>query len=375
MGLLEFNKLPINTLVGADWKTFKAITAGREIDAAYKGKYRLTKAVCRLLSPLASLQDKRYEKLLANQPLEHDPVFILGHWRSGTTFVHNVFCCDKHFGYNTTYQTVFPHLMMWGQPFFKKNMSWLMPDKRPTDNMELAVDLPQEEEFALANMMPYTYYNFWFLPKYQQEYADKYLLFDNISDAELKVFEEVFTKLIKISLWNTHGTQFLSKNPPHTGRVRELVKMFPNAKFIYLVRNPYTVFESTRSFFTNTIQPLKLQDVSNEQLEENILSIYAKLYHKYESDKQFIPEGNLMEVKFEDFEADAMGMTENIYKSLSIPGFTEARADIEKYVGGKKGYKKNKYKYDDRTIRLVEENWGFALKPVSYTHLTLPTIA
>ena len=43
-----------------------------------------------------------------------------------------------------------------------------MPDKRPTDNMELTVDLPQEEEFALANMMPYTYYNFWFLPEYQQ---------------------------------------------------------------------------------------------------------------------------------------------------------------------------------------------------------------
>ena len=37
MGLLEFNKLPINTLVGADWKTFKAITTGREIDSAYRG--------------------------------------------------------------------------------------------------------------------------------------------------------------------------------------------------------------------------------------------------------------------------------------------------------------------------------------------------
>mgnify|MGYP000339711135 FL=1 len=111
---------------------------------------------------------------------------------------------------------------------------------------------------------------------------------------------------------------------------------------------------------------LKLEDVSNEQLEENILSIYAKLYHKYESDKKFIPEGNLIEVKFEDFEADAMGMTENIYKSLSIPGFAEAQGDIEKYVGGKKGYKKNKYKYDDRTIRLVEENWDFALKQWNY---------
>ena len=123
MGLLEFSKLPINTLVGADWKTFNQITAGRTIDASYKGKYRLTKAVCRLLSTLVSLQDRKYQKLLADKPLEHDPVFILGHWRSGTTFVHNVFSCDKHFGYNTTYQTVFPHLMMWGQPFFKKNMS------------------------------------------------------------------------------------------------------------------------------------------------------------------------------------------------------------------------------------------------------------
>ena len=45
MGLLEFNKLPINTLVGADWETFKAITRDREIDGNYKGKYRLTKAI------------------------------------------------------------------------------------------------------------------------------------------------------------------------------------------------------------------------------------------------------------------------------------------------------------------------------------------
>ena len=273
MGLLEFSKLPVNTLVGADWKTFNEIMRGRAIDPNYRGKYRLTKAVCRLLSVLKPLQDKKYEKFLASKPLEHDPVFILGHWRSGTTFMHNVFSCDKHFGYNTTYQTVFPHLMMWGQPFFKKNMSWLMPDKRPTDNMELAVDLPQEEEFALTNMMPYTYYNFWFLPKHTQEYADKYLLFEDITDAELKVFEETFTKLIKISLWNTNGTQFLSKNPPHTGRVKELVKMFPNAKFIYLMRNPYTVFESTRSFFTNTIKPLQLQNITPEELQENILSV------------------------------------------------------------------------------------------------------
>ncbi len=366
MGLIEFSKLPVNPLVGADWATFNKITCGRIIDSPWRNKYLLTKGVCRILSLLAPIQNSRYAQQLALKPLKHEPVFILGHWRSGTTFVHNVLSCDKHFGYNTTYQTVFPHLMMFGQPFFKKTMSWLMPDKRPTDNMELAVDLPQEEEFALANMTPYTYYNFWFLPKHMQEYADKYLTFKEAKPWEISEWKATFEKLIKISLWNTGGTQFLSKNPPHTARVKEILEMFPNAKFIYLVRNPYTVFESTRSFFTNTIQPLKLQDLSDADLEKNILEVYEKLYKKYEEDKHLIPEGNLIEVKFEDFEADALAMTEKIYKQLRIPGWEEARPAIEQYVGSKKGYKKNKYKYDERTVELVEKHWRFALDQWGY---------
>ena len=75
------------------------------------------------------------------------------------------------------------------------------------------------------------------------------------------MFKDTFLRLVKVSLANTGGTQYLSKNPPHTGRVRTLLEMFPNAKFIYLKRNPYTVFESTRSFFTNTIKPQQLHDI------------------------------------------------------------------------------------------------------------------
>ena len=84
MGLIEFSKLPVNTLVGADWDTFKKITAGREIGVSYNGKYLLTKAVCRLLSLLASEQDRKYAIQLAVQPLLHYPVFILGHVSTGT---------------------------------------------------------------------------------------------------------------------------------------------------------------------------------------------------------------------------------------------------------------------------------------------------
>ena len=366
MGLIEFSKLPVNTLVGADWKTFKKVTTGQHIAPEKKTKFMLTKAVCRLLSVCVPLQERKYRKQLADVPMENDPLFILGHWRSGTTFVHNIFAQDDHFGYTTTYQTVFPHYIMSLQWLFKPVMKWLMPSHRPTDNMELAPDLPQEEEFAINNTCPYNYYNFWFYPERMQEYCDRYLTFRDITDEELAEFKAEFEKLVKISLWNTHGTQYLSKNPPHTGRVKALTELFPNARFIYLMRNPYTVFESTRNFFLNTIKPLELHSISVEEMEQNILRNYMELYRAYQEQKHFIPEGRLFEVKFEDIEQDALGITERIYREMSLPGWEEARPAIERYISGRKGYKKNRYAYEPRTIQLVNEHWGEVLDEWGY---------
>jgi hypothetical protein len=362
---MDFQKLPVTPLIGANPKTFDVITAGRVIDKGFRRKYRLTRMVSQLLSPYLPIERKRFGRL-DEKPLEMDPFFIIGHWRCGTTFVHNVFACDAHFGYNTTYQTVFPNMMLFGQPFFKKCLSMSMPQSRPTDNLELQVDLPQEEEFALSNMMPYSYYNFWYLPKHMMEYCERFLLFNTITGEERRVFKETFLKLIKISLWNTKGIQFLSKNPPHTGRISTLLEMFPKAKFLYLKRNPYTVFESTRSFFTNTIQPLRLQDITPEEIEKNAVEIFRRLYYKYEAEKQLIPPGNLVEIKFEDFEADPFGMTETIYKKLDLPGFQESKESIRRYLDKKKGYKKNDYTYDGRTLEIVDKNWKMALDGWGY---------
>ena len=369
MGLIEFSKLPVNTLVGADWHTFKTVTAGQHIAREKRTKFFLTKAICRLLSVCTPLQERKYRKLLSDKPLEHDPLFIIGHWRSGTTFVHNIFAQDSHFGYTTTYQTVFPHYVMALQGFFKPTMGWLMPDRRPTDNMELAPDLPQEEEFAINNACPWNYYNFWFFPERMQEYCDRFLTFRDITPQELQEFKHEFEKLVKISLWNTGGTQYLSKNPPHTGRIRALTELFPNAKFIYLMRNPYTVFESTRSFFLNTIRPLELHTITDEEMEQNILRNYMELYRAYQEQKHVIPQGNLFEVKFEDIEQDALGITERIYRELSLPGWDAARPAIEQYIGRKRGYKKNNYAYAPRTIQLVNEHWGPVFDEWGYERL------
>ena len=370
MAVLEFSKLPVNTLVGADWKTFKEVTRGQYVAPEKRIKFVLTKGICRLLSLASSLQERKYRKMLADIKMEHDPVFILGHWRSGTTFLHNIFAQDSRFGFTTTYQTVFPHYMLSLQWLFKPVMGWLMPDHRPTDNMELAPDLPQEEEFALQNTCPSSYYSFWFYPQKMREYCDRFLTMKDATAEEIQDFKEKFDRLVRISMWNSRrgvkDAQYLSKNPPHTGKVKTLVEMYPNAKFIYLMRNPYTVFESSRSFFTNTIAPLELHSIPLEEMEQNILRNYMELYKAYQEQKQFIPEGNLFEVRFEDIEKDALGITERIYRELNIPGWETARPAIEQYVAGKKGYKKNKYQYDPRTVQLVNEAWGTVLDEWGY---------
>lgn len=373
MGLMNFSDLPVNTLVGADWKTFKSVTQGRYVAPDKRFKFYLTKFVCRLLSVFTPLQERKYQKRLANQPMQHDPLFIIGHWRSGTTFVHNIFAQDPRFGYTTTYQTVFPHHMMSLQWLLKPIMKALMPSHRPTDKMELSPDLPQEEEFALLNICPVSYYLFWFFPQYMKEYCDRFLTMKQATEEEISDFKDKFMKIVKVSMWNSrHGVkdaQYLSKNPPHTGKVKTLVEMFPNAKFIYLIRDPYTVFQSCKSFFTQTISPLELNSIPVEEMEQNILYGYKELHDAYQEQKKYIPEGHLYEIKFEEFEKNPLEITERIYRQLELPGWEEARPAIEAYISKKKDHKKNQYKFDSRTIQMVNQSWGDILDSWGYRRL------
>ena len=273
--------VPVNTLVGADYSTFKDIMRKEDVEKGYRHIYHVSKVICKILNLFIPINNRRYDKCVANKKIEKAPVFILGHWRSGTTMVHNLMAQDNQFGYCTTYQTVFPHMMLFGQPFFKKAMALFMPKERATDGVRLGVDLPQEEEFALSNMTPYNYYNFWIMPKKMVHYSDKYLLMKSAEEYEREGFKNTMERLIKLAMYNTGGQRFLSKNPPHTGRVKELLEMFPDAKFVYLMRDPYTVIASTISFFSKTIKPLQMQDISKKELEENVLKVYIDLYKCY----------------------------------------------------------------------------------------------
>ena len=121
------------------------------------------------------------------------------------------------------------------------------------------------------------------------------------------------------------------------------------------------------SFIKNTIRTLQLQDIDEAELERQIVETYVELYDKYEADKKLIPEGHLMEVRFEDFEQAPIAKAEEIYAKLGLGDFQAVKPLMAAYTGEKKGFKKNKYQYDEKTVNTVNEHWHKAVEQWGYS--------
>ena len=293
---LSFDRLPITTLVGADSPTYHQVTDGSTIEKM--AKFRTTTLCQRLLAPLYRLNDRLYRQ--TDMPKIISPLFIIGHWSSGTTFAHNLLSQDPQFGYCTTYQTVFPHLMLRGNLIMQRLAAMVMPTSRPTDNSALSISQPQEEEFAIAL------------------YREKFLLFNSCSQQEIDDFCRATVQVARTALYCQGKSRFLSKNPPHTARIPILLKLFPDAKFVYIHRKADDVIASTKRFFRQTIDAIALQTISTAELNEQIVENYHAVINKYEQDKTLIADGALCEVSFDRLTAHPRSTIEQIYRELDL---------------------------------------------------------
>ena len=84
--------------------------------------------------------------------LAEPPVFILGHWRAGTTFLHELLIRDPAHTYATTYQCFAPHHFVLSEHLVTPWTGLFVPERRPMDNMAAGWDRPMEDEFALENL-------------------------------------------------------------------------------------------------------------------------------------------------------------------------------------------------------------------------------
>ncbi len=292
------------------------------------------------------------------------PIFVLGHWRSGTTLLHNLMTLDERYTYPNMYQCIFPHHFLTTEKVMSKLTGWLIPKIRPMDNMKTGWDLPQEDEFALLNMTTYSPYRNLAFQGHRERYAG-YFDLKNIPEQERQAWKEALILFMK-KLTIRNPKPIILKSPSHTYRVEILHEMFPDAKFVYIHRHPYDVLRSTLHMRSTMFETNALCKVNLDRHEELIFQAFEECVQTYEADKKLIPEGNLYEVKFEDLEKDILGNMQSIYSNLSLPDFSEVQPKIEAYVAGIKEYKKNVFPTDPALADVVNNRMKFALEKYGY---------
>jgi len=137
-----------------------------------------------------------------------------------------------------------------------------------------------------------------------------------------------------------HQKRIVLKSPPHTGRIGVLLEMFPKAKFVHIVRNPYVVFPSTVNLWKRLNRDQGLQAPTDDGLEEYVFGNFARMYEAFERDRHLMGPGQFCEVRYEELIADPVQQMRLVYERLELGHFEAVRPAVEEYFAGQKTTKR-----------------------------------
>ena len=312
--------------------------------------------------PLALLQFLIFGQRIRNTSISKDPVFIIGHYRSGTTLLQKLMVSDKRFGYLNYYDSLFPNTnLLFGkrmQPVFQRFLT-IFKVKNPFfhDNLLLLSDPDEEDDYLMNKGSAYSAYWGLIFPRRWREWLNGSPQF---ADPQyFKGWRKEYLYTLKYLTYRNNGRQLILKTPPNTERIKVLLEMFPQAKFIYIYRNPYHIYYSIRNMWKRAIlNYYSVQNITDAELDEIVFEHFTYLTGQYAKDKVLIPEGNLIEISYEALKADPFGTIQKIYSQINLPNFEQTEDDLLKQLEAEKGYQNFQYHFSDETNKKIEGKWG-----------------
>jgi len=304
--------------------------------------------------PFSTAEKLVMESRLPNAGEMAPPVFILGHWRSGTTHLYNIMCQSGEWGFVPPLATGLPWDLFGLAKLFTPLLERALPAHRYIDNIPVNPDSPQEDEIAIANMSELSFYHAIYFPRAFAENLQRGLFFDGCSAAEIEGWRRQFRYFLRKLSLHQEKRPLLIKNPVYTGRVAMLRQIYPSAKFIHIHRNPYDVFVSMRNFYQKLLKQFALQSYDHVDIDEAILSVYGRMMRLYEAETETMGPQDLVELRYEDLDAAPLKAVENVYAQLGLPGFAPARDHFERYLASVRSFKKSEFDYCDEAAAKVE---------------------
>ena len=321
-----------------------------------------------LLFPFALLEAAIFALPIKRSRIKKGPVYIIGHWRSGTTYLQNLMSKDKKFGWFDPVSTATFSNCTLLRPLLAAIQKRALKKARPMDNMEYKLDLPMEEAFALATISPLVIIQMISFPQNFKKYLGTAFLYD-LTPSEKREWYSSYDYILRKLTYINKGKPLLLKSPDNTCRVREIKQRYPNAKFVNIYREPYTVVMSTINMFIKQMDLLALQERPErfeELIEDTIVDEFERMYRELFETQKTLGKDDFVDVCYETFAADPEKELERIYGELGLPDFDAARIEMEKHIESQKDYKKNRFTLSDRLRRKINARLGFYFEHYGY---------
>ncbi len=283
------------------------------------------------------------------------PLFILGHWRSGTTHLYNILSKSDDFAYVPPLATGLPWDMLTLGRALRPWLEKMLPGERFIDKIPVRPDSPQEDEAALANTQPVSFYHGLYFPRRIREEVERGVFFDGLRASEIALWERRFLHFIdKIRILQP-GRRVVIKNPVYTARVAAMDRLCPGSLFVHISRDPRDVFFSMRGFYSKLLEAYALQPYSLDGVDELIFTVYERMMDRLYADAATLPAGRLIEIRYDDLTAapieclraigSRLGLHEEIERS--VPAFRE-------YLDSVRKYEKNRHDRPAPDVAMVE---------------------
>ena len=326
-------------------------------------------AVGPLNSMLGWAQSFWWSRRVSSTEITQPPVFVIGHWRSGTTYMHELLACDPRLSAPSTYACFSPSHFLVSQNVLAPLTQWLLPGHRPQDDVKLGWDQPQEDEFALCNLgVPSPYLQIAF-PNDPPAEVERYLTLRNVSAKERARWTEALFAFYR-ALTCRSDKRLLIKSPTHTGRAWLLAQLFPGAKFIHMVRDPNTMIPSTIRMWRSFFATQSFQRPRNEGLEGFIFQWLQTMYEGGDAWRGDPNDADWLDVHYEKFVDDPVKTMEGAYERLEIGDFEAVRENVESYVSGAQSYRTNRHSLNEElgkniAVRCAEYRERFGYGPLA----------
>ncbi|MDX1670826.1 MAG: sulfotransferase [Balneolaceae bacterium] len=344
-------------------------------DALRPGNFGLIAAIyVKLLieEPFRIVENRNHQKAIEEHRLDEDPVFVIGHWRSGTSFLQYLIGQDPQFGYLSKFQAVFPAVFLSFEEGFKRWFSRFFRVFNLTedaDNMSinLQLDSPSELDIALTTLFsaasPHWGHIF---PQEGWSYFNKYFFFDEATEKEIRRWKRDYDYLIRKTSVNNGGKQLVLKSPGNTVRMEKLLELYPKARFIFIYRNPYDVFYSNKKLWNLLRDNLAMQPLSDRAMQRQILVMYEKMMRRYLELRPQVPEGQLAELRFEEFVEDPVERMRSVYSQLNLSGFEQAESPMSEFIANRSQQSAGSYSYEPAVVEKINSMWKFAFDEWNY---------